>query len=131
MHFTCVSCGQDLSGQTIESLCPNCGTPVALTLSQAGRGTSGVAVASLVLGIISIIGCFAYGLVSIVCGPLAIYFGVKGQAQARDGTAAASSMGMARAGKICGIIGTCLGGLGVLFLVFVVVMQVFLVSTVP
>lgn len=111
--ITCRSCGYDLRGVALGSRCPECGTPVV----QAGAAamSSGKAVASLVLGIVSIVSCMLYGLPSIVCGPLAIYFSKKARVEIQTGHAPLTSEGMARAGRICGIIGTCLGGIYVLF----------------
>lgn len=67
--------------------------------------TSGMAVASLVLGIVSIPTCGLYGIPSLVCGILAVVFAGKARAQIDSGQAAPSSEGMAKAGKICGWVG--------------------------
>lgn len=115
MRFTCASCGYGLSGLAVDGLCPECGTPIAYSLNPQTRQSSGSAVASLVLGIVSIVGCMAYGLPSLICGPLAIYFGMVGLRQAREGSASQSSAGLARAGLICGIIGSALALIGIAF----------------
>ncbi len=85
----------------------------------AGTGSNGMAVASLVLGITSILFCW-WGLVTLAQVILAIVFGIKGMNQAAAG---APGRGMAVAGVVLG----CVGGLiylllsifsfGVLFLV--------------
>jgi hypothetical protein len=116
----CIRCAYDLRGQPVDAQCPECATPVAV--SCAAPTTSGFAIASMVLGICSIVGCMAYGLPSLVCGILAIVFAGIGQRQVLDGRAAASSMGMAKAGRITGIIGLCLFGSWIAFAVIVLVM---------
>jgi sulfite exporter TauE/SafE len=68
-----------------------------------------MAIASLVLGVVSIIGFFVYGLVSVVCGPLAIYFARRAQAMEMRREAPRSSASMAQAGRVCGFVGTALG----------------------
>jgi len=80
--------------------------------------TSGMAVASLVLGIAAIPTCLFYGIPSLVCGILAVVFAKKARAQIDSGMAAPSSEGMARAGKICGWVGI---GLSIAFLASLVI----------
>lgn len=51
--------------------------------------TPGFAIASFVLGLISVVGCFLYGLPSLVCGPLAVIFGhIQRHRARRDGNPA-------------------------------------------
>jgi len=88
------------------------------SLNNKDAPTSGLAIASLVLGIVSIIGCFLYGLPSVICGPLAIYFANRAKKQYAAGEASASSRGMAQAGFVCGIIGTCFAVIGIGFVLF-------------
>jgi len=65
---------------------------------------NGIAIASMVLGIISIpLVCFWY--ISIPCAILAIIFGVVGRSAAKKG---APRGGMATAGLVCGLIGLLL-----------------------
>jgi len=71
--------------------------------------TSGYSVASLVLGIASIVTCMFYGLTSLICGPLALVFSSLAAKDIKAGTVNPSSAGMAKAGKICGLIGLFLG----------------------
>ena len=70
---------------------------------------SGYAVASLVLGIASMPTCFCLGLPAIVCGILAIVFHKNAVRDIEAGVVSASSAGMAKAGRICGMIGIFLG----------------------
>lgn len=106
----CVQCGYDLSGSALGGTCPECGTLVKQSLAATGgQGpTSGYAVTSLVLGIVSIPSCLCCGLPSLVCGILALVFANKAEAQFLEG---ASGQGLAMAGRICGIIGIVLAGL--------------------
>ena len=115
----CVQCGYNLTGVAIGSTCPECGRTVAPSFHGQMLPTSGKAVASMVLGICSIVGCMFYGVPALVCGPLAIIFAKQANGQVRRGEAGESSRGMALAGLICGIIGLCLA---LLFGGFIIVM---------
>lgn len=81
--------------------------------------------ASLVLGIISLVTFFCYGIVSIVLGILAVVNSNKAMAYASQnpGAFSESSISNAKAGKVMGIIGICIGGLYlfivILFFVFI------------
>jgi len=86
--------------------------------------TSGYAVASLVLGIASLALCLFYGLPALICGPLALVFSSKAGKDIGAGVVNPSSAGLAKAGKICGLIGLFLGILYILTLVFVVVFAI-------
>jgi uncharacterized protein DUF4190 len=101
----CVQCGYNLTGVAIGSTCPECGRTVAPSFHGQMLPTSGKAVASMVLGICSIVGCVMYGIPSLICGPLAIIFAIMAKKQVARGEAGSSSTGMATAGLICGIIG--------------------------
>lgn len=113
----CTSCGVSLLDVSVEGACPSCGVPVMRSLNgeapalQAGP-TSGFAITSLVLGILSIVGCMLYGLPSIVLGPLAIIYAKRAKKQVEERTAGGSTVGLATAGLTLGIIGTVFGVLG-------------------
>ena len=109
----CVGCGHNLTGATIGSRCPECGIEIGQTLTSVAKPVSGWSVASLVLGIISIPGCACYALPALVCGGLAIAFWGITRKEVAAGTRGGSSMSMATAGLVCGIIGLTM------FLVFV------------
>jgi hypothetical protein len=111
----CPQCGYNLTGARIGEQCPECGLRVGSGLMSVGQPTSGKAVASLVLGIVSIMGCASYGLLSIVCGPLALYFARKARQEMISNEASASSASIATAGYVTGIIGTILGLIAVFF----------------
>ncbi len=80
-------------------------------LGAQGMPTSGKAVASLVLGILSIVGCCMGGLPGVVCGGLAVIFSRGVKTQILRGEVHPSSQGMAVAGFVCGLIGLILGAL--------------------
>ncbi len=119
----CASCRYDISDQPVGGRCPECGTPIM----QSGQPqqTQGKAVASLVLGICSIPGCFMYGIPGIVCGILAIVYAKKAEVAIQLGEAPVTSQGFAKAGRTCGWIGLILSilylGFFILYILFFVV----------
>jgi hypothetical protein len=74
----------------------------------------------LVLGIISIVLCWCYGLVSIILGIIAIVLANQAERvyRANPQQFSNASYKNLRAGKICGIIGLCLG---IAYLIFTIV----------
>ncbi len=89
------------------------------------RPTSGYAVASLVLGIAAIPTVCCYAIPSLICGILALIFHRTAMNDIRAGRASDSSAGVAKAGRICGLIGIVLSiglwvVLAVLFIAFTV-----------
>ena len=76
----------------------------------------------LVLGIISIVGCFLYGIPGLVCGIIALVMFKKVKATyLSDKQAYDVSFKNAKAGYICAIIGTILSALFFVYIIFVVV----------
>ena len=69
------------------------------------------AVTVLVLGILSVVVCG-------ILGPIAWKLGNDELAAISAGRRPSENLGMAQAGRICGIVGTCLLGLGILFVLF-------------
>jgi hypothetical protein len=93
----------------------------------------GLAIASMVLGIISLVAvlffCCTYllnGIIVIPCGVLAIILGMIGRGQIKSGEAEGG--GMATAGIVCGIVGVALW---VLLLVMAIAGFAFLTSQMP
>ena len=81
------------------------------------------ATAVLVLGIISIVGCFCYmlaGLVGIVCGIIALVLASKDSRRYRTEPHlyTIASYNNLKAGRVCAIIGTVLSSLYLLFIIF-------------
>ena len=111
----------------MEGGCPACGAPGkdSFAVGAAGSGSdSGLAVASMVVGIVSVVGCMFYGLPSIVCGPVAIVLAQKAKTAIRDGRRSPSGSGFAQAGLITGIVGSVLGLLGVGVIVVAIIASV-------
>lgn len=75
--------------------------------------------AALVLGIISIVTCWLYGIVAIICGIIAIVLGNKAVQEFNANPAAytKASFNNAKAGKVCGIVGLCLGALYLILII--------------
>jgi uncharacterized membrane protein len=71
------------------------------------------ATAVLVLGIISIVGCFCYGIIGLILGIIAIVLSSKADRiyQANPALYAEASYKNMKAGRVCAIIGTCLSAL--------------------
>lgn len=89
--------------------CAGCGLPFTMegTVGDAISGTNTWAVASLVLGIVSIAG----GCIFIIPPLLAIIFGFIALRGANPSTGQASGQGLAIAGIVLGTIGLVIGGL--------------------
>jgi hypothetical protein len=79
--------------------------------------TSGYAIASLVLGILSLVGCSCYGVLSFPLGLMAIAYSGKAREQIRRHEAGANSQGLAKAGGICGWIGVVLGAISLVVMI--------------
>jgi hypothetical protein len=67
----------------------------------------------LVLGIVSIVGCFCYGIVGLVCGIIALALASKDMKlyQLAPELYTAASFSNLKAGRICAIIGTIISGI--------------------
>jgi len=88
--------------------CLGCGLPFTMegTVGDSIGGTNTWAVASLVLGIVSLPGCFIF-----VPSVLAIVFGSLAMRGSRQAAGKSGGQGMAIAGIVMGTIGLVLGGL--------------------
>ena len=78
------------------------------------------ATAVLVLGIISIVGCFCYGIVGLICGTIALVLASKDMSKLRATPElfTEGSVKNLRAGKVCAIIGLCLSAVYLIFIIF-------------
>ena len=122
--FHCHACGYNLTGVAIGAACPECGAAVERSLAGGILPTSGKAIASMVLGICSIVTCFCYGLPGIVCSILAIVFWRKAKVEIAAGTVSSGSASMATAGLITGICGGLLSLLMIAYFVVIIILAV-------
>ena len=103
----CPRCGFNLTGLTVGQRCPECGGVIGgneLRGAAGPRATSGLAIASLVLGIVGVVGCFAWGLPTLICAPLAVVFGHVSRSQIRRSGGALEGSGFAIWGLTLGYI---------------------------
>ena len=108
-EFRCVRCSYVLRGIAVDEMCPECGTPVAMSLRGGGaQGVSGLAIASMVCGIVSIPGVCLYGL-GFAIGIVAVVLGEIANNRVKRGEASPSSKGYATAGRVCGWISIAAG----------------------
>lgn len=78
------------------------------------------ATASLVLGIISIVGAFCYGIVGVICGIIGLILANKDRKLYNSAPElyASSSYSTSNSGRICSIIGLVLGSIFLLIMIF-------------
>jgi M penetrans paralogue family 26 len=86
------------------------------------------ATASLVLGIISIVGALCYGVIGVICGIIGLVLANKDKKlyQAAPELYSPSSYSTSNAGRVCSIIGLVIGGI---FLLIIITALIFLGST--
>lgn len=91
------------------------------------------ATAVLVLGILSIIFCWCYGIVGAVLGIIALVLAKKGSEayKANPNAFSVSSYNNLKAGKICGIIGISLSGLILIYYIIVIAFYGAVVTSMP
>lgn len=124
-RYACSVCGYNLVGVRIGDPCPECGN--LFLLSEASHQRAGAAVASMVLGILSLIGCLFYGVPGLICGIVAVVMAKKAREAVRVGEAPAFSLDFAKAGRICGWVGISLSALFFLLMIgyLILVVSVF------
>ena len=78
------------------------------------------ATAVLVLGILSIVACWCFGLVGLIMGIIALVMASKSTKEYNEnyGHYSESSYKNMQAGKVCAIIGTCLSGIILIYYIF-------------
>ena len=78
------------------------------------------ATSSLVLGIISIVGAFCYGIVGVICGIIGLVLANKDRKlyNASPEMFSTSSYSTSNAGRTCSIIGLILGSIFLLIIIF-------------
>jgi hypothetical protein len=84
------------------------------------------ATASLVLGIISIVGSLCYGVVGVICGTIGLVLANRDRKlyQANPELYSSASYGSSNAGRICSIIGLVIGSLFLLLFLFIVIWNI-------
>lgn len=113
----CTNCGAPKGAG--ENYCPNCAIQVApgtafclncgasTSVAAAKPKTPGTSIASLILGILSLL-CCSYGL-GVIMGPIALICAGKTK------KVLGNRDGLATAGFICGLIGTILSAIAAVF----------------
>jgi len=86
--------------------------------------SSGKAITSMVTGICSLVLCFSYGILGFPCAIVAIVFAKKARHAVAAGEAPESSLGMAKAGAVCGWIGLVLNSLALVYLIFIILIAI-------
>jgi uncharacterized protein YqhQ len=90
--------------------------------NEGGQGDLPNSTAVLVLGILSIVGCFCYGIVGLVLGIIALVLHKKDKAlYDSDPTKYGASFKNSKAGNICAIVGLILSIIYVLFFIAYIV----------
>jgi hypothetical protein len=81
------------------------------------------ATASLVLGIIAIVGAFCYGIVGVACGIIGLILANKDRKlyQSAPEFYSPSSFSTSNAGRVCSIIGLILGSIFLLIIIFYII----------
>lgn len=101
--------------------------------NQFGQMILPNATAVLVLGIISIVGCFCYGIVGVICGIVALVLASKDFKlyNANPSNYNEASLKNLKAGKICAIIGVSLSALYILILIVYIIIAGTFISKLP
>ena len=117
----CPKC--NYSNQDFDTVCINCGSPLEnneynnfVSNPPMPAKTNGFAIASLILGISSIVLCCCY--LGAITGPLAVVFGFLAKNKIRNSGGTEKGDGLALAGIITGFVGF---GIFVLFIVLALV----------
>ena len=81
------------------------------------------ATAALVLGIISLLGAFCYGIVGVICGIIGLVLANKDRKlyQAAPELYSSSSYSTLNAGRVCSLIGLILGSVVVIIMIFYII----------
>lgn len=87
----------------------------------------------LVLGILSIVFCWCYGIIGLTLGIISLALSGKAKEiyMQNPATYTTTSFNNLKAGKICAIIGVCLSGLYILFIIIYLMFIGTMLSTMP
>ena len=86
--------------------------------------TDGMAIASLVLGIVAFPGICCYGIVGVAFGVTAIVLGRVSLGKIRAANGAIGGRGLAQAGWICGLVAAVIGALYAIFTIVLAVLGI-------
>lgn len=91
------------------------------------------ATAVLVLGILSIVGCFCYLIPGLIMGIIALVLATKGNNiyKINPNSFTVASYSNLKAGKVCAIIGVCLSSLALLFAIIYFILVGSLLMSMP
>lgn len=89
------------------------------------------ATAALVLGIISIVGAFCYGIIGLICGIIGLVLANKDRRlyQAAPELYSPSSFSTSNAGRVCSIVGIVIGSLFFLIIIIYLIFVGTLISS--
>jgi hypothetical protein len=92
--------------------------------NAGGYHTTPNSVAVLVLGILTIVFCWCYGLLSVILGIIALVLASEGEKQYRMNPQlySISSYKNLKAGKTCAVIGLCLSCISILLLIIYLIL---------
>ena len=97
---------------------PTAPPPPAVTNPYAAvRPVEGIAIAALVVGLVSVIGAFFDGVPGVIMGLVAIFLGLRARGRIKRSNGALGGGGLALAGWIAGVCGLVIGAVFALFLV--------------
>jgi len=125
-QIVCTQCGYNLTGVAIGATCPECGAAVDPSLAATTKPLSGLAITSMVLGIISVVsstaGCFCMGpFVGLPCGVIGLVFYFMARPAIREARVSPGSSGMNTAGLVTSIIGTAIGLIFAAFIAWAII----------
>ena len=89
------------------------------------------ATGTLVLGILSIVGCSCYGLVGLICGIIALIISKEANSLLKANPDGYSNAGNHKAGRICAIIGTSLSAIYILIVIVYILILGVALSEMP
>jgi M penetrans paralogue family 26 len=100
---------------------PPAGWQTQMQMPGGGQRPLPNATAALVLGILSIVLCWLYGIIGLGCGIIGLILANKDTKMynANPGVYTQSSYNNAKAGKVCSIIGLALSALFVIYMIVV------------
>lgn len=113
--------GNNYSNNNYNYTPPQDNSNFQIPFSESSMPGYGLSIGSLVCGICSIVFCCCYGIVGVILGIIAIILSGK-STSLNNGY----SSSMAKAGKICGIIGLILGAL---YFIYVIIAFIFALNS--